>query len=162
MSTNTDKADWGSRDAIIIIVAIIVMVSLFFAVDFAHPTHPISATATVKDLRIVESTVQHDDNDAAGGAVIGGMMAGTKGAIIGAIAGSGPSKTVLEPTACLVTVSVDSHLITFKFFDSGWRTNSCSLLKNGDTIQISHFLKRDKWNSLEQGYYWQDQQGEIH
>jgi len=104
-------------------------------------------SGTVKEVRITSAIKSENNNDdAVGGAIIGGLLFGTTGAIVGAVAGSEESKVVVneEILGCRLLIQADSQLIAFDYIGSFNETSKikCSLCRAGDNIKITKTVTR--------------------
>lgn len=99
------------------------------------------APATVEDVRIVYKTIPgaiREHGSPVAGAVAGGLIAGSTGAIIGLASGLGsptmsPARTVVS--ACSLILTTSSETLTKQYFSKGMER--CALMKKGDRISIT-------------------------
>ncbi|MFH0792340.1 MAG: hypothetical protein V1905_03950 [bacterium] len=119
-------------------------------------------SVTVSDVRIVSEGKQKIENDsnAVTGAVIGGLVAGTKGAIVGAVLADGPSKVITENeiTGCRFLAKIDNGpSIDFSYpYNYRFEISKCATLRRGDRLNIKRIIIRENDKIISTSYLWGD------
>ena len=130
---------------------------MFGCSRFQDPKRVVKTTemvGEVKEIRILASAIQHfpdPSGDALAGALVGGALAGKKGAIAGAILGSSSSRkdvtVTVELKNCIFFTELDGRLVRFEnndgFGQQYENRDSCALLKEGDKERFFRLDKTD-------------------
>ncbi|MBI2626702.1 MAG: hypothetical protein HYW77_00450 [Parcubacteria group bacterium] len=138
-------------------VVIVLAIMLTGCVD-SRNTVDTGVVGEVEEVRITVAQKTQGSHNAVGGAIVGGLLAGTEGAVIGAAVGSGNEKVVVvsKLLGCKLIVRVDNQVIAYTFGEYG-DLNECSLQKEGDKVNIRKIV----WPDGTISYLWNGNFGEV-
>lgn len=98
--------------SVVVVLAVCAFFTLIGATIVHDKVHRHSVKAVVTDVRVMfegESVVESSNDHAVAGAIAGGLVAGTTGAIVGAAAGNNNASVVSHSTK-LIACSVKARL----------------------------------------------------
>ena len=138
---------WTRSNKIVWSVLALIPIGLALTMATNYVTKQEMMTGVVEDVRITSVIKQTSSGggNAVSGAIVGGLLFDTAGAIIGAAAGDGPSRTVVQENivaAKFVAKLSDGTVVSFNFGQFSDGINECALLRKGDKVGIIKTSKK--------------------
>lgn len=124
---------------------VVALLSVVLAGCESEPVKPPRHVAThIYNVRMTfEQEIKSNQSSPASGAVVGGILAGTAGAIIGAsLASDGKTSAIPQGKliACSFTAKIDNESRAFRFSGEGtmeaWKMRLCSTLRDNDMLRF--------------------------
>ncbi len=108
---------------------------------------------TVSDVRVSSAAVTR--GDPAGGALIGGLLAGPLGAAAGASGNARTTRSEIVACSFVVTAVLKEETIVRAFIGTQDSTvlRRCSLLRDGDTISLEKYQETVSWTEKKPEYF---------